>query len=112
MTIANLHAQLLRAQLVIIDNGSGDGVKLDADTDVGGFIGKFLPIAIGIGISSAVILVALAGYRLLMSGGDAAKIKDASEQIQNAVLGLMLIIAAVSISVLIVKTLGIDISKL
>jgi len=56
----------------------------------------------------AVIMVAASGYTILTSGGDAAKLKDAKEQLQNAILGLLLILGAVTIVGIVFNLLGIS----
>ncbi|PJA14648.1 hypothetical protein COX64_01760 [Candidatus Dojkabacteria bacterium CG_4_10_14_0_2_um_filter_Dojkabacteria_WS6_41_15] len=72
------------------------------------FFNKVLVIAVALSVMIAVIMVAASGYTILTSGGDAAKLKDAKEQLQNAILGLLLILGAVTIVGIVFNLLGIS----
>ncbi len=97
--------------LVLIDGATGDlggiaGDNVKFDT----FLNAVVPVTVAVGITAAVVLVAMAGYKMSTSSGDSTKIKDAKEQIQNAIMGLLLILGAVSITAIIMSTLNITIN--
>lgn len=71
-------------------------------------LNRIILIAVGIAVAVGIILVAAAGYRMMSSGGDAAKLKDARDQLQNAILGLILVLAAVTIMGIIFNIIGIE----
>jgi len=73
------------------------GLDISFDTTMYGFSSIIVKKSVGLGAFLAMILVAMGGYKILTSSGDPAKIKDGKEQIQNAILGFVLIVLAVSI---------------
>lgn len=107
MMMSNLQELLFRAQLTVIDDADKLNFGANEEPTLEVLVNKFLPVAIAIGISAAVVLVAVGGYKMLTSGGDSSKIKDAKEQIQNAILGLILVVAAVTIATIVMNQLGI-----
>lgn len=82
-----------------------DGL-LSLSTNPEDFSSWFVRVGVSIGGGLAVILVTSGSYKLLTSGGDPAKIKDGKDQIQNAILGFLLIIMAVGIISLLFGFLG------
>lgn len=79
----------------------------EISTSPGAFYGIFLTAGVGLGIAIAVILVAMGGYTMMNSGGDAKKLQDAREQIQNAIMGLLLILLSVAIARIVFGIIGV-----
>lgn len=104
--VSNLEKILRVADLVLIDNGNNNDITVNNDPM--GLVDWFVRVSVGIAVAAVIILVAVGGYKMSLSGGDAGKIKDGKEQIQNALLGFMLIAAAVTITVMILQQLGIN----
>jgi hypothetical protein len=71
-----------------------------------GFYDQILMIGVGIAIFAAVVLVAGAGYKLMLSEGG-ENVKKAKDEIQDALLGAALVVGAVTIARLIFNALGI-----
>src|SRR5690606_17585659 len=94
------------ADLVLIENGNNNDVTVGNDPIT--LVDWFVRVSVGIAVAAVVVLVAVGGYKMTLSGGDAGKIKDGKEQIQNAILGFMLIAAAVTITIMILRQLGIN----
>jgi hypothetical protein len=84
-----------------------DGVD-PFSTDPGGAVNSIIKISVGLAVAIGIVLVAAAGYRMMSSGGDAAKLKDARDQLQNAILGLILVLAAVTIMGIVFNIIGIE----
>ncbi len=82
-----------------------DGV-LDLSTEPGAFVTWGLAAGVGLGSGIALILVTLGAYKILTSGGDPSKVKDGKDQIQNAIIGLLLIILSFAIVSTIFNLLG------
>lgn len=86
--------------LILIDGANPVGA------DYNSFVNKITTVGLSLGIAVAIILVAIGGYKMVSSKGDANAIKDAQDQIQNAILGFMLILLAVSVVRIILTALG------
>ncbi len=68
-------------------------------------IGRIINVALGfIGIVLLVILL-LAGFNWMTAGGDMEKVKKAQGQIKNAIIGLIIIVAAFAISNFVLSSL-------
>ena len=98
--IANILAQGA-PEMTLIDSVS------PVTADPSSFVNKFATVGLGLGTAVAVILVAIGGYTMMTSHGDAKKVQDAQDQIQNAIMGFLLILAAVAVIKIIVDALGI-----
>lgn len=83
-----------------------DGVSA-LNPDIQTFISKFTTVSISLSVVVAVVLIAVAGYTMVSSQGDPNAIKDATDQIQNAIMGFVLILAAVTVIRIIFTALGI-----
>jgi len=99
-TIGNLIAG--DDEMALIDGAT------DFQTDPASALNRIIGISIGLGVAIAIILVAAGGYRMMSSGGDAAKLKDAREQIQNAILGLLLILGSITVLSIVFNIFGIS----
>lgn len=85
-----------------------NSILTNVPTDPQAFANWFVQVAAILGGGIAVILVAVGGYKILMSNGDQQKIVDGKEQIQNAVLGFMLVLLAVTVIKWVFSLLGIN----
>jgi len=61
-------------------------------------IAKNIVAAVGFGI--VIVLIIVAGIRYMLAGGDEAKATDARKGIQNALIGLVIVVAALFLIVL------------
>lgn len=78
--------------------GSTAFEQSDKPKDIRSIIASIVKVLLGfLGIIFTVLLI-LAGFKYMTSGGDQDKIKEAVNQIRNAVIGLLIVIAAYSIT--------------
>ncbi|WKZ23573.1 MAG: hypothetical protein QY312_02290 [Candidatus Dojkabacteria bacterium] len=75
--------------------------------DPNSFFQRIVDVSIGIGVGAAVLLVGAAAYRMMLSKGEAGQIKDSMEQIQNAILGLILIVVAATVTYIVLNAIGV-----
>lgn len=80
----------------------------DISTTQNGFVKWILGFALSISGGILLILLILAGYKLMASQGDPEKIKEAREGVTSAVIGLLFII----FSLVILEVIGINILNL
>ena len=103
MFLQNTAVQLLAnagPSMILIDGSN----PIAADPN--SFVNKVTTVGLSLGVAVAVVLVAIAGYKMINSKGDANAIKDAQDQIQNAIMGFMLILLAVAVVKIILGALG------
>lgn len=78
-------------------------------------INKGISIAIGLATSVAFIYFMfhffMAGISWLSAGGDQKRVESAGKQIYNAIIGLIIVVAAMAITQLIGGLLGIDVAN-
>jgi hypothetical protein len=74
-------------------------------TNMEGIVGVILNYATIIGGMIAVVMLAVGGFGLMTSAGDPEKLMNARETINNALMGLALIV----LSVFILELVGVDI---
>jgi hypothetical protein len=67
------------------------------DLTLTSFYDKLLIASVSIAIVVAISLIASSGYTMMMSQGDSGKIKEAKAQIQDAIMGLVLILLAATV---------------
>jgi hypothetical protein len=105
MTITNSLHNFLAAgpSMVLIDGPSPISLNADANS----LVDEITKVGLGLGVAVAIILVTISGYKMIMSKGDPKGIQDAQDQIQNAIMGFLLILAAVSLVRLILAAVGI-----
>jgi len=77
---------------------------------VGAFMEAIINFAIPLSAVSVFVLLSFAAYKLMTSQGNPDKLKDAKEQISNAIIGFIFIILSVAILALLSNILNIDIS--
>ena len=84
----------------VIQEGLGNfaqGVGSDLPTqttDLGQTIGNIVKIFLGFLGILAVVLIIYAGFLWMTAGGDSAKVDKAKDYIKNAVIGIVIILAA------------------
>ncbi|MFZ6022234.1 MAG: hypothetical protein ACOYT9_02055 [Patescibacteria group bacterium] len=93
---------LAQAPSMILIDGS-DPVGADPNS----LVNKITTVGLSLGVAVAVILVSISGYKMMSSKGDAKGIQDAQDQIQNALMGFLLILLAVALVRIILGALGI-----
>lgn len=85
------------------DVGSGAGVTTSTTLPavIGGLIKGFLSLF------GAIFLVMMiyGGFKWMTAGGDAQKVKDAVQVIRNAIIGLIIVVAAWSITLFVTSAL-------
>jgi len=85
-----------RAQNMTEKVGEASGVGKQADLPT--MVGNLINIALGfIGILLLVYLL-IAGFKWMTAGGEEAEVKKATTMIKNAIIGLLIVIAAFAIS--------------
>lgn len=72
-----------------------------------GFLNNIVTMAGAAGAFVALVMSALGAYKIIMSGGDPNQVRDGKEQIQNALLGFLLVLLAAVIVVVIFNSLGV-----
>jgi len=84
--------------------GTAAGVQTQ-NVDLPTMIGRLVNIALGfVGIVLLVYIV-FAGFMWMTAGGDEKKTKDAMAMIKNAVIGLLIVVAAFAISNFVLNSL-------
>ena len=78
----------------IEDSGSGEA-------DVAELMGTFINIALPLSVLAAALLMAFTAYKMIPSQGNPDKLKDAREQIGNAITGLVFILVSAALLLLI-----------
>jgi hypothetical protein len=75
--------------------------NISGDNAVGDLASKIVSIALPLAGIATVVLLVVAGYKMISSQGNPEKLKDAKEMITNAIIGLVFILLSVSILLLI-----------
>ncbi|KKR06453.1 MAG: hypothetical protein UT34_C0001G0494 [candidate division WS6 bacterium GW2011_GWF2_39_15] len=86
---------------------SGNVTEVTNAQDLPSLVNALVKLAIPLGVLSAIILFAFAGYNMITSQGDPEKLNEAREVVTNAVIGFALIALSVAILLLIRNTLNI-----
>jgi riboflavin transporter FmnP len=73
---------------------------------IGNIAGILLNVAVGIGISLAVIFLAFAGIQYMSSGGDPKATDIARNSIKNAVIALVLSLGALTVKAIVLNLFG------
>lgn len=76
--------------------------------DIGSLISSMINAVIIVAAIAALIYLVSAGLSWITSGGDKAKTEAAQKQITNAIIGLVLVVAAFAIFVTLKTFLGLD----
>ena len=77
-------------------------------TDLGSLVSAMVTAVIVIGALAALIYLVQAGLHWITSGGDPKKLDETQKQITNAIIGLIIVVAAYAIFVVIKSFLGLD----
>ncbi len=85
------------------------GYDLNYNSQLGVFVSQLLLYAIVVGGIIFFIKLLIAGFGLLTSAGDPAKIQSATKGLTNAVVGLLIVFSAFFISQILQTILGINI---
>jgi len=101
----------MRTQIAQITNpalksnlGGGNG-----GSALGILMGNLYNTLVMVGALALLLFLAWGGINWLMAGGDVDKVKKAQDQITNAIIGMVIIVAVIAISNLLSKVLGVDI---
>lgn len=64
-------------------------------------------VKVGLGLFGIifVILIIMAGYKYMTAGGNDEKVKQSVAQIRNAIIGLLIVLAAYSITIFITRSI-------
>lgn len=79
------------------NNISSEGGIFSGSGSLGDVTSSILQIALPLAGTAAVVLLTIAGYKMITSQGNPEKLKDAKEMITNAVIGLVFILLSVAI---------------
>lgn len=76
-----------------------------ADVPVATVVSNVIKVIMGLSATVMLIVIIIAGFNYLTSGGDAAKTKKAIDKIKNAAIGIILIVSAYSLSQFIINNI-------
>lgn len=79
-----------------------------AFTDIGTLMPRLIDAAIIAGALAALIYFIMGGITWITSGGDAKKTEEAQKHLTNAVIGLVIVVAAFAIFQVVKSFLGLD----
>ena len=88
---------------------SEEGVFNSEITGIGSVIDVITKIALPLAGTAAVVLLIIAGYKMISSRGNPDQLTDAKEMATNAVIGLVFILLSVAILGLISSVFNLDI---
>jgi hypothetical protein len=92
------------------ENISSDGGVFNSQiTGIDGVVSAITRIALPLAGTAAVILLIVAGYKMISSRGNPDKLTDAKEMATNAIIGLVFILLSVAILGLISSVFNLDI---
>lgn len=111
-----LYPNVSLAGLGLVDRSVVDGEVSEEFKNSSGFVdtsdnalqatvASLIKIFLGLLGVIFVVLIVAAGYQWFMAGGDAKKVEDAKDKITRAVIGLVIIISAYSITFFVFKQL-------
>ena len=106
--VSKIYADSLSNQLSQDINSDG-GIFSQGGT-IGDITNGIVRIALPLAGTAAVILLIIAGYKMITSQGNPDKLKDAKEMITNAIIGLVFILLSVSILALISNVFNLGIT--
>lgn len=95
-----------------VDSGGGGLFNISQGNAVGDLASNIISIALPLAGLATVVLLIVAGYKMISSQGNPDKLKDAKEMITNAIIGLVFILLSVSILALVssVFNLGLNVT--
>jgi len=106
LIVGPVSAKMLSNSNTIKDTTKNTFTQFDANQSVGSVVSLVIQAFLGLLGVIFVVLVVLSGYNWMTAGGDAAKIDKAKDTMQRAVIGLLIIIAAYSITYFVFKNLS------
>lgn len=68
-------------------------------------VANVIKVALGLFGAIFVILIIMAGYKYMTAGGNDEKVKQSVAQIRNAIIGLLIVLAAYSITVFVTRSI-------
>lgn len=68
-------------------------------------VANVVKVALGLFGAIFVIFIIMAGYKYMTAGGNDEKVKQAVAQIRNAIIGLLIVLAAYSITVFVTRSI-------
>lgn len=108
--IANVYAAKISPDtLTNINNQTNpfiQGAGLSANTSIGSIVATVIQAFLGLLGIIFIILILIAGYNWMTAAGDEEKVKKAKETLSRAIIGLIIIIAAYSITYFVFNNLG------
>lgn len=102
---SKIYASSLSELITAIENGAG------GDDPLADIVSTLLNFALPLSGLCVFLLVAFASYKLMMSKGDPDKLRDAKDQITNAVIGFVFVILSAVILLLLGNILNININS-
>ena len=112
MFTVNTFKNLLAQSIPPINNPALPGIVNKKTTDAPALFGKFIANLVGVLLIIATILalgqLLQGGIQWITSGGDKTALEGARDRITNALIGLVLVFAAWSIYLVILRFLGIS----
>ncbi len=83
-----------------------DKAGLEDDITIGEIVATLIQAVLGFLAIIFVVLILYAGFKWMTAGGNEEQIKEARETIKKAIIGLIIIIAAYSITYFVFSALG------
>ncbi len=105
---AATYAQLEKSQEYLGDVGTAVGA--DSQAELPELIGNVIAVFLSVLGIIFVVLIVYAGYMYMTAGGEDDKVKKAKKLLGQAIIGLVIIIAAYSISAFVIDSL-VDVAK-
>lgn len=101
----------------LVDTGQTGGMKnqsglfadkagFSVNTSVGSIVATVIQVFLGLLGIIFIILILIAGYNWMTAAGDEEKVRKAKETLSRAIIGLIIIIAAYSITYFVFNNLG------
>lgn len=83
------------------------GAGYEEDTTVGGVIATGIKMVLGLLAMVFLIIMIVNGFKWMTAGGNEDKVKEAKNSIRNAIIGLIIVIAAYSITYFVFDVLSV-----
>jgi len=102
LAFAQINTEALEEQ----DNAFMDTAPYDETFTIGAAVATVIKAFLGLLGITFIFLMVLAGYHWMTAAGDEQKITKAKDTIRTAIIGLVIIVAAYSITYFVFKALG------
>lgn len=96
----------------VLRNNLGRGTVDTGVTNIGNIISALIGILITIATVASLLYLVIGGLSWIVSDGDKGKLEQARNKITQAILGLIIVVAAWAIWVLIGKVFGFNVNSL